>query len=138
MIECPHCHRVSMMPQKFYSGSSGLLRQDGAQRVNLISGYTCWNCGEWRELDLDPVFQFDMKVKSLAPVTPRYETRMRTAAYYFVNKYFEVIVNHRAAGASWDTISRFFKEAGHRCTTPSLMKYFELEQEKRCCDGQAA
>lgn len=134
-MSCPKCG-TRLREEHTFSGSSGLLRQSGGSATNMVSGFTCWKCGYWRDADVVPV------VCGVPPKAgePRreYDPVEKTATYHIVVKFFDSITTQRQKGVSWYAVAKLLTQAGHRCQEKTLQKHFLLEQGKRCGDEKAA
>lgn len=133
-MSCPRCG-TALREEHTFSGSSGLLRQSGESVTNMVSGFTCWNCGFWRDADVVPV----MNSIPLTADEPKRDYGVeKTATYHIVVKFFDSITAQREKGVSWYAVAKLLTQAGHRCQEKTLQKHFLLEQGKRCGDGKAA
>lgn len=134
-MHCPKCSTRLRAEQSFF-GSSGLLRQVGGVGTNVISGFSCWKCGYWRDAEIVPVV---CGVPQLATAPKReYDPVEKTAIHYIVTNFFDSIKAQRESGASWYAIAKLLSQAGQRCQEKTLQKYFLAEHSKRCSHEKTA
>jgi hypothetical protein len=113
------------------SQPSQLERQD-ATDARVVHGYRCWNCGEWRDVEVVPV----RPMPPADTVKPPYVAPFKSQAYLVVERFFDSIAGLRRDGSSWYTVARLMAQAGYKCQEKTLQKYFLMEQHRRN-DGQA-
>lgn len=131
-MSCPKCG-TRLREERTFSGSSGLLRQSGGSATNMISGFTCWKCGYWRDADVVPVMMA-VPTKSDEP-RREWDPVEKTATHFIVVKFYDSIVKQREAGVSWYTVAQLLTQSGFRVQEKTLQKHFLLEQSKRCEAG---
>ena len=131
-MNCPRCCKV-MLEFEGVSQPSQLERQDEVHAL-IVHGFRCWNCGEWREAEVVPVKPMPAQEEA----EKRYSVAITSQAFHVVERFFDSIDGLRQGGASWYTVSKLMLQAGYRCQEKTLQKYFEIEQARRCGDGQAA
>ncbi len=130
-MTCPKC-QARLQPVQMFSGSSGLLRQNGGSASTEVNGVSCWRCGYWRDAEIVPVMG-SVPLKSDEPKRV-FDPVEKTATHFIVMKFYESIVVQRNAGASWYAVAQLLTQAGHRCQEKTLQKHFLMEQGKRCGD----